>query len=84
MKKARKNVMKKVTKFFLSREEESLPNIFKPLKEIEGKVITRQAVLKEKVLQLQDEIDRIDNQIEAYNIEIDKCDMYLDNVNKYT
>ena len=77
-------MIKKINKLFANKPEETLSTIFKPLNGIEGKVTIRKQIIEEKILELKDHKEKIDNQIEEYGIEIDRCNMYLDNVNKFT
>ncbi len=85
MKQARINVMR-FFKTFLGNQpkDESLSTIFKPLNEIEGKVMIRRDVLKDKVIQLQDEQIKLDDQIDVYEKEIKKCDQYLNSIHNFT
>jgi hypothetical protein len=85
MKQARSNVMR-FFKTLLGNQpkEESLTIIFKPLNGIEEKVKIRKQIIEEKILELKDNKEIIDNQIETYGLEISQCNMYLDNVNKFT
>lgn len=84
MKNTRNNVIKKINKLFGNKPEESLAVIFKPLNGIEEKVTIRKQIIEENILKLKDTKSKIDDQIEAYNSEVGQCDMYLDNVNKFT
>lgn len=85
MKKSRNEVIKKVGKLLGSKpKEESLSAIFEPLNGIEEKVTIRQAIIKENVLKLEEAKSKIDAQIETYNAEMELCDKYLNNINKFT
>lgn len=78
-----KNVKQFVKKMIIrGAGKESLATIFKPLNGIEEKVTLRKQIIEEKILVLKDHKEKIDNQIEEYGLEIGKCNMYLDNVNK--
>jgi hypothetical protein len=80
-----KNVKQFVKKMIIrGAGEESLAVIFKPLNGIEEKVTIRKQIIEENILKLKDAKSKIDDQIEAYNSEVGQCDMYLDNVNKFT
>ena len=85
MKKSKNEITKIIKKLFSNKpKEETLSSIFKPLNGIEEKVTIRKKLIEEKILELKDHKEKIDNQIEAYGIEIGQCNMYLDNVNKFT
>ena len=85
MKKSRNKVIKTIRKLLENKpKEESLTIIFKPLNGIEEKVKIRKQIIEEKILELKDHKEIIDNQIETYGLEIGQCNMYLDNVNKFT
>lgn len=65
-------------------KEESLATIFKPLNGIEEKVTIRKQIIEDRISKLKEEKLKIDNQIEEYGLEIGKCNMYLDNITKFT
>jgi hypothetical protein len=67
-----------------SKKEETLSSIFKPLNDIEEKVTIRKQIIEEKILQLKDEKSIIDNQIESFEAESERCDQYLDNIGKFS
>lgn len=80
-----KNVKQFVKKMIIrGAGEESLATIFKPLNGIEEKVTIRKHIIEDRISKLKEEKLIIDNQIEEYGLEIGKCNMYLDNANKFT
>jgi hypothetical protein len=89
MKQERNNIIKSIKQFLEKMiiggtGEKSLAIIFKPLNGIEEKVTLRKHIIEDRISKLKEEKLIIDNQIEEYGIEIGRCNMYLDNVSKFT